>query len=121
MRGIFLTKELIVNRRVSTVAFLSSLVTITSFPVALAAQYVPPGSPTPKTDSAKPAGGSPAPTPAAAPALNFSGVLFGNYQYRGEAANRAQNRFEVERAYLTFRLAAGKRAGVRVTADVFQQ
>jgi hypothetical protein len=48
-------------------------------------------------------------------------VIFGNYQYHGEAANRAQNRFEVERAYLTFRLQPAKRVGVRFTADVFQQ
>jgi hypothetical protein len=75
-------------------------------------------------DTTKPAGGPPplSVTPVAAPpAPIFSGVLFGNYQYHGEVANRAQNRFEVERAYLTFRLPAGKRAGIRITADVFQQ
>ena len=64
----------------------------------------------------------PASTPVAAPpAPIFSGVLFGNYQYHGEAANRSQNRFEVERAYLTFRMPAGERLGIRITADVFQQ
>jgi hypothetical protein len=94
------------------------------FPATAVGQYVSPPAAPPKQDSTKPAGASPpqsgAPAPAP-PALNFSGVLFGNYQYHGEAANRAQNRFEVERAYLTFRMAAGKRVGVRVTADVFQQ
>lgn len=93
-------------------------------PAALSAQYGRPDSARQTQDSTKPsrtpAPQSPAPAPAA-PTLNFSGVLFGNYQYHGEAANRAQNRFELERAYLNFRLAAGKRASVRVTTDVYQQ
>jgi hypothetical protein len=53
--------------------------------------------------------------------LDFSGILFANYQYRGERAARSANKFDIERAYLTFRVAAGDRASVRVTADVFQQ
>ena len=102
-------------RRIS-IALLISLV----LPGALAAQYSQPDSAKTKPDSAKPAA-KPAPPPAPAPALNFSGVVFGNYQYHGEAASKAQNSFNLERAYLTFRMPAGDRASIRVTADVFQQ
>ena len=58
--------------------------------------------------------------PAALP-FEFSGVLFANYQYGGAAGARSNNRFDLERAYLTFRAAAGERTSVRVTPDVFQQ
>lgn len=112
------------NQRAWVVAFLCSFAAAAILPATALAQYVPPQTAPPKQDSTKPSGGSPpqsaAPAPAP-PALNFSGVIFANYQYHGEAANRAQNRFEVERAYLNFRLAAGKRASVRVTTDVYQQ
>ncbi|MEO7822986.1 MAG: hypothetical protein ABIS15_05210 [Gemmatimonadaceae bacterium] len=67
---------------------------------------------------------APASKPEAAPTpkLDFSGVLFGNFQYRGDAGTaKSSNRFDLERAYLTFRLPAGDRASVRITADVFQQ
>ena len=60
-------------------------------------------------------------TPAAQPSFDFSGVLYANYQYGGAKGDRAQNRFELDRAYLTFRAKAGERTNVRVTADVFQQ
>ena len=60
-------------------------------------------------------------TAAAAPQLNFSGLLFGNFQYRTDDAARAQNRFELDRAYLNFRLPAGDRTSIRVTTDVYQQ
>jgi len=54
--------------------------------------------------------------------LDFSGVLFGNYQYQGAAGPaKDQNRFELERAYLTFRMPAGNRASIRVTTDLYQQ
>lgn len=52
--------------------------------------------------------------------LDFSGILFANWNYRTDRAARAQNRFDVERAYLTFRMPAGNRGSVRVTADIFQ-
>jgi hypothetical protein len=110
-----------VNLRVGILSFLSSVAWAVIFPVAVDAQYVPPGNTTTRPDSTKPSGSSAPQAAAPAPALNFSGVLFANYQYHGEAANKAQNRFELERAYLNFRLAAGKRASVRVTTDVFQQ
>jgi hypothetical protein len=60
---------------------------------------------------------------AAAPArstLDFSGVLFGNYQYNTGEANRDANSFNLDRAYLTFRMPAGERTSIRVTTDVFQ-
>jgi hypothetical protein len=82
-------------------------------PIALVAQQAPapPASP---PDTAKPA--------AAAPAFNFSGVLYANYQYRGDRGPaKGTNKFDVERAYLTFRAPAGDRASIRITADVFQQ
>jgi hypothetical protein len=85
-------------------------------PVALAAQQ-------PAPDTTKPA----SPPPAQAPAtvsipVDFSGVLYANFQYRGDAgAAKAFNKFDLERAYLTFRMPAGDRASIRITADVFQQ
>jgi len=113
-----------VKSRASVVAFLCSLAAAALLPVAGVAQYVPPPTSPPKQDSTKPSGTSPpqpaAPAPAP-PALNFSGVIYANYQYHGEAANRAQNRFDLDRAYLNFRMAAGKRASIRITADVYQQ
>ena len=58
---------------------------------------------------------------AAAPSLDFSGTIFANYQYRGERAAQSANKFDVERAYLTFRMPAGDRASVRITTDLYQQ
>jgi hypothetical protein len=49
-------------------------------------------------------------------------VLYANYQYRGdEGPAKSTNKFDLERAYFTFRMPAGDRASVRLTADVFQQ
>ncbi|MGK2963766.1 MAG: hypothetical protein ACSLFK_16720 [Gemmatimonadaceae bacterium] len=56
-----------------------------------------------------------------APSVDFSGILFANYQYRAENAAGSANKFDVERAYLTFRAPAGERASVRITADLYQQ
>lgn len=54
--------------------------------------------------------------------LDFSGVVFGNYQYQGAAGpNKGQNKFDVERAYLTFKMPAGDRASIRITGDLYQQ
>jgi hypothetical protein len=54
--------------------------------------------------------------------IDFSGVVFGNYQYQAATgANKDQNKFDVERAYLTFRMPAGDRASIRVTGDLYQQ
>ena len=60
-------------------------------------------------------------TAAAAPAINFSGVVYGNFQYRTDPAQKNFNKFDLERTYLTFRMPAGDRASIRVTTDVFQQ
>jgi hypothetical protein len=59
------------------------------------------------------------PTPP--PPFEFSGVVFLNYQYGGLKGNRSVNRFEAERAYLTFRATPGEAFGVRITADLYQQ
>lgn len=54
--------------------------------------------------------------------IDFSGVVFGNYQYQGAAGpNNGQNEFDLERAYLTFKMPAGDRASIRITGDVYQQ
>ena len=53
--------------------------------------------------------------------IELSGVLFANYQYGGLKGNRSVNRFEVDRAYLTFRAKPAEHLGVRVTTDVYQQ
>jgi hypothetical protein len=84
---------------------------VLAFPLAAAAQATPPSSP----DTAKKS----APQ---VPPLDFSGTLFANYQYRGDAGPaQSSNRFDVERVYLTFRIPAGERTSVRVTTDLFQQ
>ena len=79
-------------------------------------------------DTTKPAPPPASPPPAAAaPAavsipVDFSGVLYANFQYRGDKGpSKSQNKFDLERAYLTFRMPAGDRASIRITADVFQQ
>lgn len=64
--------------------------------------------------------------PAPAPAIDFSGVMFGNFQYRTDSAAKAQtggkepNKFDIERVYLTFRMPAGDRASIRISTDIFQ-
>lgn len=76
-----------------------------------------------KADSTKPtekAQPTP-PAPPKTPQLDFSGVVFGNYQYHTDRATKDQNKFDVERAYLTFKMPAGDRASIRVTGDLFQQ
>jgi len=62
----------------------------------------------------------------APPALDFSGLIFGNYQYRTDtiASNalggKAPNRFDLGRVYLNFRMPAGERGSIRVTTDLYQ-
>ena len=55
------------------------------------------------------------------PPIDFSGVIYSNYQYRTDVRAKDFNKFDVERVYLTFRMPAGERASIRVTTDVFQQ
>lgn len=87
-----------------------------ALPLALAAQQPAPD--TTKTDTTKPA----PPTATVSVPIDFSGVLYANYQYRGDqGAPNPTNKFDLERIYLTFRMPAGNRASIRVTTDVFQQ
>ena len=59
--------------------------------------------------------------------LDFSGVIFANYQWRADSAARlaaggqAINKFDLQRVYLNFRMPAGDKASIRVTTDLFQQ
>lgn len=59
------------------------------------------------------------------PAFDFSGVIYGNYQYFTDSARRAAaggthpNKFDIERVYLNFRMPVGDNAAIRVTTDVF--
>ena len=78
-----------------------------------------------RPDTARPAADTQPtpPPPAAAPALpfEFSGIIYANYQYGGLKGNRSVNRFEIERAYLTFRATPGEHFSVRITTDLYQQ
>jgi hypothetical protein len=90
---------------------LSPVVFALLVPAALVAQQ--------PADTTKPA---PPPAPTVSVPVDFSGVMFANFQYRGDkGAPNPTNKFDLERAYLTFRMPAGDRASIRVTADVFQQ
>ena len=72
--------------------------------------------------TATPAKDSSAPPKPAVPPIDFSGILYANYQYRGDAGPaQSSNRFDVERVYLTFRMPAGDRTSIRFTTDLFQQ
>ena len=90
------------------------LLTALAAPLVLGAQQ--------PADTTRPA---PPPSPPAASVsipVDFSGVLYANFQYRGDKGpSKAQNKFDLERAYLTFKMPAGDRASIRITADVFQQ
>ena len=64
-------------------------------------------------------------TPAPAlPPLNFSGVLFGSYNFQQSTTpnplpGQNDNAFVIDRAYLTFRMPAGDHGSIRVTTDVY--
>lgn len=89
--------------------------TLVAVPVARAQQY--------SKDSTK---ADTTATKPKTPALDFSGWLFGNYQYETDAASQKANggshanKFDLERAYLTFKMPAGKRMSIRITTDVKQ-
>jgi hypothetical protein len=81
--------------------------------------------PTPAAGGSQPAQPAAAPPPAAQSPLNFSGVIFGSYHYLlpttpNPLRNQNDNAFVIDRAYLTFRIAAGDRTSIRITTDVFQ-
>jgi hypothetical protein len=110
-------------KRTTIVALLTAL----AAPLMLAAQQ-PADTTKQPADTTRPAPPPASPPPAApAPAtvsipVDFSGVLYANFQYRGDKGpSKSQNKFDLERAYLTFRMPAGERASIRITADVFQQ
>jgi hypothetical protein len=102
-------------------------------PAALAALLLssPLAAQSTKSDSTGAAKPAPAPAaapqtlPPATPGLNFSGVIFGfwNYQTRttpNPLRNQTNNEFNVDRAYLTFRMPAGEHTSIRITTDVFR-
>jgi hypothetical protein len=61
------------------------------------------------------------------PAFEFSSVVFGNFNMRTDSQAQAQNagrnsdRFDMGRAYLTFRFPVGEKTSARITTDIFQQ
>ncbi|MFL5614415.1 MAG: hypothetical protein ACJ796_12215 [Gemmatimonadaceae bacterium] len=55
------------------------------------------------------------------PPIDFSGVIYSSFQYRVDQRAKNFNQFNVDRAYLTFRMPAGDRASIRITTDVYQQ
>jgi hypothetical protein len=58
---------------------------------------------------------------ATAPRLDFSGIMFGAFQYQTAAGARNTNKFDMERAYLNFRMPVADRLSMRVTADLSPQ
>ncbi len=60
-------------------------------------------------------------TASVAPKLDFSGLLFGAFQYQTAAGVRNTNKFDLERAYLNFRMPVADRLSVRVTVDLSPQ
>ncbi|HVS59239.1 MAG TPA: hypothetical protein VHE82_00960 [Gemmatimonadaceae bacterium] len=100
-------------RRIAVALPTAAILAGIAAPLVLAAQQ--------PTDTTKPAP-QPAPPAIVSVPVDFSGVLYANFQYRGDKGpSKSQNKFDLERAYLTFRMPAGDRASIRVTADVFQQ
>ena len=58
---------------------------------------------------------------ASAPKLDFSGLLFGAFQYQTGPGAKNTNKFDMERAYLNFRMPVADRLSMRVTADISPQ
>src|ERR671914_3120200 len=61
-----------------------------------------------------------APAQPATPAVNVSGLIFGNYQYHLSGQSKDFNQFVVDRAYINVRATISERMSIRVTTDVFQ-
>jgi hypothetical protein len=63
---------------------------------------------------------------AATPGFDFSGQIFGNYQFKTDSASKSTlggqspDLFTIDRVYLTFRMPAGDNGAIRVTTDIFQ-
>ena len=69
--------------------------------------------------------GAQAAPPPALPPLNFSGIIFGSYNFQQSTTPNPLNRqidnsFIVDRAYLTFRMPAGDHTSIRITTDLYQ-
>ncbi|HST07851.1 MAG TPA: hypothetical protein VLJ83_06740 [Gemmatimonadaceae bacterium] len=93
---------------------------LAALPVLAVAQQPAPDTTRPAPPPATPAPAQP--TASISIPIDFSGVLFANYQYQGaKGPTHSQNKFDLERTYLTFRMPAGDRASIRATLDVFQQ
>ena len=60
-------------------------------------------------------------TPAPASKLDFSGIMFGAFQYQTGPGAKNTNKFDMERAYLNFRMPVADRLSMRVTADISPQ
>ncbi|MEP7065529.1 MAG: hypothetical protein ABI889_05815 [Gemmatimonadota bacterium] len=102
-------------------------VALVAAPLAARAQNMAPD--TMKADTAKsPDHPKPAPTTMkpATPGLDFSAWVFGDFQYQTDDAAKAANggshpnKFDIGRAYLTFKGPLGDRVGYRVTTDIKQ-
>jgi hypothetical protein len=113
------------------ISFWSALlvVSLVAVPRSAHAQYTTPD--TTKSDTAKsPDAPKPAPAPPAAkpatPGLDFSAWVFGDFQEQTDDAAKAANggsrpnKFDIGRAYLTFRGPLGDRVSYRVTTDIKQ-
>jgi hypothetical protein len=61
-----------------------------------------------------------APSQPAAPTVNVSGLIFGNYQYHLSGQSKEFNQFLLDRAYVNVRATVSDRMSIRVTTDVFQ-
>jgi len=124
------------NSRVRSAAV--ALALLASLPFAAQAQNpAPPDTAkVARPDTAKPTPPPPPPAPAAAQpsAFDFSGTIYTNFQYHTDDSPPAaacagfvdiachhENKFDVERVYLTFRGGLGPRWSYRVTTDIFQQ
>lgn len=95
-------------------AFLPLAALATAMAAPLAAQTTPAPAPAPAQSAPPPV------TP-----LNFSGVLFGSYNFTpsttpNQLPNQNDNGFILDRAYLNFRMPAGDRLNVRFTTDIYQ-
>ncbi|MHB1311844.1 MAG: hypothetical protein ACYC3L_07480 [Gemmatimonadaceae bacterium] len=59
--------------------------------------------------------------PAPVTKLDFSGLLFGGFSYKTNAGAQNANKFDLERAYLTFKMPVAEHVSIRVTADIASQ
>ena len=53
--------------------------------------------------------------------LDFSGIMFGAFSVRTNPEAKSANKFDLERAYLNFRMPVADRLTIRVTPDISPQ